>query len=121
MPVCNAVFYLLYSVAKCQKIYKLVTNCSAFGSSYFCANFSRERKSERIDRKFKTQNPILSRSLWLRFSSDKTISYTGFKAVYTYIPNPLGNLPDIGKCEFETGGFQGKAHNLKKMFAYFVI
>ena len=64
--------------------------------------------------KFKTQNPILSRSLWLRFSSDKTISYTGFKAVYTYIPNPLGNLPDIGKCEFETGGFQGKAHNLKK-------
>lgn len=54
--------------------------------------------------------PIITssgRSLWLRFSSDKTISYTGFKAVYTYIPNPLGNLPDIGKCEFETGGFQG--------------
>ena len=43
------------------------------------------------------------------------------KAVYTYILNPLGNLPDIGKCEFETGGFQGKAHNLKKMFVYFVI
>ena len=54
--------------------------------------------------------PIITssgRSLWLRFSSDKTISYTGFKAVYTFIPNPLGNLPDIGKCEFETGGYQG--------------
>ena len=53
--------------------------------------------------------PIITssgRSLWLRFSSDKTISYTGFKAVYTFIPNPLGNLPDIGKCTFETGGFQ---------------
>jgi hypothetical protein len=53
--------------------------------------------------------PIITssgRSLWLRFSSDKTISYTGFKAVYTFIPNPLGNLPDIGKCTFEAGGFQ---------------
>ena len=30
----------------------------------------------------------------------------GFKAVYTFIPNPLSNLPDIGKCTFETGGFQ---------------
>ena len=53
--------------------------------------------------------PIITssgRSLWLRFSSDKTISYMGFKAVYTFIPNPLSNLPDIGKCTFETGGFQ---------------
>ena len=85
----------------------------------FCQLLLREKKSERIKREFKTQNPILSRSLWLRFSSDKTISYTGFKAVYTYIPNPLGNLPDIGKCEFETGGFQGKAHNLKKYVCIF--
>lgn len=53
--------------------------------------------------------PIITssgRSLWLRFSSDKTISYTGFKAVYQFIPNPLGDLPDIGKCTFEAGGFQ---------------
>ena len=35
-----------------------------------------------------------------------------------YIYIPLGNLPDIGKCEFETGGFQGKAHNLKKKDLY---
>ena len=26
--------------------------------------------------------------------------------MYTFIPNPLSNLPDIGKCTFETGGFQ---------------
>ena len=59
--------------------------------------------------------PIITssgRSLWLRFSSDKTISYTGFKAVYTFIQNPMGDLPDIGKCTFETGGFQGSVHVL---------
>ena len=53
--------------------------------------------------------PIITssgRSLWLRFSSDKTISYTGFKAVYNYIKNPMEGLPDIGKCTFEIGGFQ---------------
>ena len=32
--------------------------------------------------------------------------YAGFKAVYRYIPNPLDNLPDIGKCTFEAGGHQ---------------
>ena len=32
-------------------------NCSAFGCSYFCVSFSHKRKSERIERKFKTQNP----------------------------------------------------------------
>lgn len=42
----------------------------------------------------------------MRFSSDSTIQYTGFKAVYTFIENRLSNVPDIGKCAFETGGFQ---------------
>jgi len=46
------------------------------------------------------------RSLWLRFVSDGTIEYNGFKAVYTYIPNPLETLPFIPKCEFEIGGSQ---------------
>jgi len=46
------------------------------------------------------------RSLWLRFVSDGTIEYTGFKAVYHYIPNPLETLPFIPKCEFEIGGSQ---------------
>jgi len=46
------------------------------------------------------------RSLWLRFVSDGTIEYSGFKAVYTYIPNPLETLPFIPKCEFEIGGSQ---------------
>ena len=26
--------------------------------------------------------------------------------MYTFIPNPLSNLPDIGKCTFETSGNQ---------------
>lgn len=53
--------------------------------------------------------PIITssgRSLWLRFVSDGTIEYTGFKAVYHYIPNPLETLPFIPKCEFEIGGSQ---------------
>ena len=40
-----------------------IYNCSAFGSSQFCVSFSRERKFERIQRKFKTQNSILRRQL----------------------------------------------------------
>lgn len=46
------------------------------------------------------------RSLWLRFKSDGNIEYRGFKVVYSFIENPLGNLPDMGKCAFEGGGFQ---------------
>lgn len=51
--------------------------------------------------------PIITssgRSLWLRFVSDGTIEYSGFKAVYTYIPNPLEQIPLIAKCEFEVSG-----------------
>jgi len=44
------------------------------------------------------------RSLWLRFVSDGTIEYRGFKAVYNYISNPLESLPIIPKCEFEVSG-----------------
>jgi len=52
-----------------------------------------------------------SRSLWLRFVSDATIEYGGFKAVYDYIPNPLETLPLIAKCEFELGGPMGYLGN----------
>jgi len=43
-------------------------------------------------------------SLWLRFVSDGTIEYSGFKAVYDFIRNPLEIIPNISKCEFEYGG-----------------
>ena len=43
---------------------QVVYNCSAFVSIYFCCSFSRERKSERIERKFQTENPNLSVSLF---------------------------------------------------------
>lgn len=52
--------------------------------------------------------PIITssgRSLWLRFVSDATIEYGGFRAVYDYIPNPLeATPPPMAKCEFEVGG-----------------
>ena len=37
-------------------------NCSAFGSCHFIVNFSHEKKSERIERRSKAQNPIISES-----------------------------------------------------------
>ena len=44
------------------------------------------------------------RSLWLRFVSDGTIEYSGFRAVYEYVLNPMEIIPFIPKCEFEIGG-----------------
>ena len=40
---------------------KVIYYCKAFGSRYLCISFSHERKFERIERKFKTQNPTLRR------------------------------------------------------------
>ena len=39
---------------------QIIYNCSVFESSYCCIRFSRERKSERIKKKFKIQNSIPS-------------------------------------------------------------
>ena len=39
-----------------------LTNCSAFPSSHFCVSVSYERRSERIERKFRAQNLSLSHS-----------------------------------------------------------
>lgn len=47
------------------------------------------------------------RSLWLRFSSDSTIQYKGFKIVYRFIPDPHSKTVDMGKCTFDVGGHQG--------------
>ena len=41
---------------------QIIYNYSAFCSSNFCISFNQERKSERIDRKLKTQIPNLSSS-----------------------------------------------------------
>ena len=43
---------------------QFIYNCSAIDSCYFCISFSHERKSERIERKFKTQNPNPSWQKW---------------------------------------------------------
>ena len=58
-------------------------------------------------------------SFLYRFVSDGTIEYSGFKAVYQFIPNPLDTLPFIPKCEFEVGGstgFIGKYCQQQKTF-----
>ena len=39
---------------------QIIYNCSVFESSYCCIRFSRERKSERIKKKFKIQYSIPS-------------------------------------------------------------
>ena len=54
---------ICYFWTSLQNIY----NGSAFGYSYFCVGFSPERKSERIERKFKKQNPNPKASLRLSF------------------------------------------------------
>ncbi|XP_022193782.1 neuropilin and tolloid-like protein 2 [Nilaparvata lugens] len=57
--------------------------------------------------------PVLTSSdryLWLRFHSDETIEYTGFKAVYSQIPKPTGlpgEHPELGICRIETEGYEG--------------
>ena len=62
-----------------------------------------------------------------RFVSDGTIEYSGFKAVYQFIPNPLETLPFIPKCEFEVGGstgFIGENHTymyLELLFAWSIF
>ena len=48
---------------------------NAFGSSYLCISFSHERKSERIERKLKTQNPCL----WPTLSMFSTGTLTTFR------------------------------------------
>ena len=62
---------------------------------------------------------IFIRSLWLRFVSDGTIEYSGFRAVYEYVLNPMEIIPFIPKCEFEIGGamdFIGKIWSMNKIF-----
>ncbi|XP_029844843.1 neuropilin and tolloid-like protein 2 [Ixodes scapularis] len=47
------------------------------------------------------------RHLWLKFSSDASIEYTGFKAVYTYMPAPKTHEPPPEECLFNVEGSHG--------------
>ncbi|XP_076045117.1 uncharacterized protein LOC143027627 [Oratosquilla oratoria] len=47
------------------------------------------------------------RHLWLRFHSDDTIQYQGFRAVYEFFRNEAIDRPEIGPCHFEVSGVQG--------------
>ncbi len=44
------------------------------------------------------------RSLWMRFESDSTIQYSGFRAAYSHILNPKPLMADIGDCNFRLSG-----------------
>lgn len=58
--------------------------------------------------------PITSsdRYLWLRFASDENIQYTGFHAVYWYIPRPTNpdQHPEMDMCQIEVSGNEGFAN-----------
>ncbi|KAH7983808.1 hypothetical protein HPB52_014580 [Rhipicephalus sanguineus] len=47
------------------------------------------------------------RHLWLKFSSDASIEYTGFKAVYTFKPAPKTHEPPPEECLFNVEGSHG--------------
>ncbi|XP_065350494.1 neuropilin and tolloid-like protein 1 isoform X3 [Cloeon dipterum] len=56
--------------------------------------------------------PMLTSSdryLWLRFRSDENIEYSGFKAVYQYIPRPTSAVhqPEMDMCRIDVGGMEG--------------
>jgi len=66
---------------------------------YFCFSIERhcgDRFPERV--------VSSGQSLWMRFHSDETIQYSGFKAVYSFIPNPKPLVEDIGHCAFNVTG-----------------
>ncbi|XP_042882220.1 neuropilin and tolloid-like protein 1 isoform X1 [Penaeus japonicus] len=55
--------------------------------------------------------PIITskdRYLWLKFISDETIEYKGFRAVYTHIKNTALDRPYIEPCRYHLQGDQGK-------------
>ncbi|XP_064467600.1 neuropilin and tolloid-like protein 1 [Ornithodoros turicata] len=47
------------------------------------------------------------RELWLKFVSDASIEYTGFKAVYSFSPAPKTHEPPPEECRFDVGGVNG--------------
>lgn len=50
------------------------------------------------------------RYLWLKFSSDDSIEYTGFKGVYSYLKLD-SSRPPSEECKFHRGGFAGVISN----------
>lgn len=61
------------------------------------------------------------RYLWLRFKSDESIEYSGFRAVYHFIPLPT-TRPEPPVCYFEKSGASGIVHHGEipsEVFAYY--
>ncbi|KZS08530.1 putative Neuropilin and tolloid protein 2 [Daphnia magna] len=58
----------------------------------------------------RTFPPVITSSerfLWLRFTTDDNIEYTGFRAVYQFLPDPAPRIPDQGSCRFQVTGLDG--------------
>lgn len=54
--------------------------------------------------------PIITsrdRHLWLHFHSDDNIEYSGFTAVYEFVPRPTESIFDEEGCRMEVGGYEG--------------
>ncbi|XP_076333276.1 uncharacterized protein LOC143237663 isoform X3 [Tachypleus tridentatus] len=61
------------------------------------------------------------RHLWIKFSSDDSIEYTGFRAVYKFSPVESFNRPEKEVCLYRRGGSDGIITNediQDKMFNY---
>jgi len=54
--------------------------------------------------------PVITSSeshIWMRFRSDDTIEYAGFRAVYQFLPDISHKRPYQGACSFEMSGLDG--------------
>ena len=100
LPNCQGTIHLRrrqFVGRRAQKLINLA-NCSAFCSSYICVRFSREKKkSERIERKLKTQNPNPSafwRSISASLTSKNSSSPIGHLAVIKLLVNQFKMIDD---------------------------
>ena len=81
---------------------KVIYYYKAFGSRYLYVTFSHERKSEWIERKFKTQNPTLSDLL--RKTAELTLNDM-IQLLFTRLPTfTEENLPLLKKLKMRNSG-----------------
>ena len=101
---------------------KVIYYYKAFGSRYFCISFSHERKSERIERKFKTQNPALRiyRRKWVgRGRLISTLNFHFQRAVVSNASKSSRSLSQVQRTLFRLGQrLSGKDFCKTFCFAY---
>ncbi len=61
------------------------------------------------------------RSLWMRFESDLSIEYRGFRAAYSHIRDPKPRMANVGECSFNVSGDQVSAGGKMKFSKHHVF